>query len=276
MAGNGGASPTDPRRSPFCLRFPPALQSRHVTHCTAARIDCHRRARPIPPLDGPGPSGDAGAAQPANVLIDAIGVGITAGVGSFLSVFLVRLGATDFQVGLLTAMPALTGMLLAMPAGEFLSRRTTSCPGSPAPASWYSSATCSPAWRRSSSATAAPGDHPDLGAGDPAANVGLGGFHGGDGGGRRSGRPLHADEPALGDPGVVHSLTVLIVGQVLKLYQFPLNYQMMFIGSAVGALISVVFSSSIKLPPRQRAARGSRFSLAQMSGESGVGRPAPP
>ena len=59
-----------------------------------------------------------------NVLIDAIGVGITAGVGSFLSVFMVRLGASDFQVGLLTAMPALTGMLLAMPAGEFLSRRT--------------------------------------------------------------------------------------------------------------------------------------------------------
>ena len=44
-------------------------------------------------------------------------------MGSFLSVFMVRLGATDFQVGLLTAMPALTGMLLAMPAGEFLSRQ---------------------------------------------------------------------------------------------------------------------------------------------------------
>ena len=58
-----------------------------------------------------------------NVLIDGIGVGITAGVGSFLSVFLVRLGATDFQVGLLTAMPALTGMLLAMPVGEFLARQ---------------------------------------------------------------------------------------------------------------------------------------------------------
>ena len=58
--------------------------------------------------------------------------------------------------------------------------------------------------------------------------------------------------------GLSNSLTVLVVGQVLKLYQFPLNYQVVFIGSAVGALISVVFSSSIKLPPRQRAARGSR------------------
>ena len=50
--------------------------------------------------------------------------------------------------------------------------------------------------------------------------------------------------------GLTNSLTVLIVGQVLKLYQFPLNYQVVFIGSAAGALISVVFSSSIKLPPQ--------------------------
>src|SRR5512139_2969269 len=63
-----------------------------------------------------------------NVLIDAIGVGITAGVGSFLSVFLVRLGATPFQVGLLTAMPALTGMLLSLPVGEFLSRKANIVP----------------------------------------------------------------------------------------------------------------------------------------------------
>ena len=63
-----------------------------------------------------------------NVLIDGIGVGITAGVGSFLSVFLVRLGATPFQVGLLTAMPALTGMLLSIPVGEFLSRRPNIVP----------------------------------------------------------------------------------------------------------------------------------------------------
>ena len=128
--------------------------------------------------------------------------GITAGVGSFLSVFMVRLGATDFQVGLLTAMPALTGMLLAMPVGEFLSRRTHIVP-------WFA---------RSRFVVLicylltglvpffipnrAPGrDHPDLGAGHPAADAGLGGIHRGDGRRRRAGRPLHADEPALGDPG---------------------------------------------------------------------------
>ena len=34
--------------------------------------------------------------------------------------FLTRLGASSFEVGLLTAMPALTGLLLAIPIGQFL------------------------------------------------------------------------------------------------------------------------------------------------------------
>ena len=75
--------------------------------------------------------------------------------------------------------------------------------------------------------------------------------------------------------GLSNSLTVLVVGQMLTWFNFPLNYQVVFIGSAVGALISVVFSSSIKLPPRQRAARLT-ISLAQMSGGSGVRRRALP
>jgi hypothetical protein len=51
--------------------------------------------------------------------------------------------------------------------------------------------------------------------------------------------------------GLTNSLTMALVGQVLKLFSFPLNYQVVFIGSAIGALISVVFSSSITLPPAE-------------------------
>jgi Na+/melibiose symporter-like transporter len=51
--------------------------------------------------------------------------------------------------------------------------------------------------------------------------------------------------------GLTNSLTVLIVGQVLTWFDFPLNYQVVFIGSAIGALISVIFSSSLKLPPQE-------------------------
>src|SRR5215813_9643384 len=68
-----------------------------------------------------------------NVLIDGIGVGLVSGVSTFLSVFLVRLGASPFLVGLLTAMPALTGMVLAIPVGRMLERQRNIVP-------WYSRA----------------------------------------------------------------------------------------------------------------------------------------
>ncbi|MBK6430362.1 hypothetical protein [Candidatus Amarolinea dominans] len=63
---------------------------------------------------------DLAARNRQNVLIDGIGVGFAAGIGTFLSVFLVRLGASNFMVGLLTAMPALTGILLAFQVGASL------------------------------------------------------------------------------------------------------------------------------------------------------------
>src|SRR4051795_6294554 len=68
-----------------------------------------------------------------NVLIDGIGVALVQGVATFLSVFLVRLGASPFVVGLLTSMPALTGMILAIPVGRLLERQRNIVP-------WYSRA----------------------------------------------------------------------------------------------------------------------------------------
>ena len=59
-----------------------------------------------------------------NVMIDGIGVGLVTGVASFLSVFLIRIGASNLQVGLLTSMPAVTGALLAIPIGNFIQRRS--------------------------------------------------------------------------------------------------------------------------------------------------------
>ncbi len=48
-----------------------------------------------------------------SVIIDGIGVGIVGGIATFLAVFLARLGASPLLVGLLTSMPAFTGLLLA-------------------------------------------------------------------------------------------------------------------------------------------------------------------
>jgi len=65
------------------------------------------------------------------VQIDAVGVAIAAAALPFLPVFLTRLGASNFQVGLLTVMPGVTGLVLALVAGRFLQTRRNIVP-------WYS------------------------------------------------------------------------------------------------------------------------------------------
>src|SRR5918996_1372541 len=65
------------------------------------------------------------------VQIDAVGVSISNVAAPFLPVFLTRLGASNFQVGLLSSMPGVTGLVLAILVGRFLQTRTNIVP-------WYS------------------------------------------------------------------------------------------------------------------------------------------
>ena len=58
-----------------------------------------------------------------NVQIDAVGVGLASAAAPFLPVFLARLGASNFQVGLLTSMPGVAGLVLAFFVGRFLQTR---------------------------------------------------------------------------------------------------------------------------------------------------------
>jgi len=76
---------------------------------------------------------DATATQRKNLLLvqaDAIPIGVYAATGLFLPIFLARLGATGLQVGLLTALPALTGFLLSVALGRTLQSRRNIVP-------WY-------------------------------------------------------------------------------------------------------------------------------------------
>ncbi len=57
------------------------------------------------------------------VQIDAVGVSIANVAAPFLPVFLTRLGASSVQVGLLSSMPGVTGLLLAILVGRFLQSR---------------------------------------------------------------------------------------------------------------------------------------------------------
>jgi hypothetical protein len=65
------------------------------------------------------------------VQIDAIGVSISNVAAPFLPVFLTRLGASNFQVGLLSSIPGVTGLILAILVGRFLQTRRNIVP-------WYS------------------------------------------------------------------------------------------------------------------------------------------
>jgi predicted MFS family arabinose efflux permease len=63
-----------------------------------------------------------------NVEIDAIGVSISNVATPFLPVFLTRLGASNFQVGLLSSIPGITGLFLAILVGRFLQARRNIVP----------------------------------------------------------------------------------------------------------------------------------------------------
>jgi hypothetical protein len=187
-----------------------------------------------------------------NVMIDGMGVGLVTGVASFLSVFLIRLGASNLQIGLLTAMPAVTGALLAIPIGDFVQRRANIV-------TWYAR---SRLWVLSSYALT--GLVPFLvGGNDARAIVAIIAIW------------AIATVPqtlvnvlftivmsAVAGPsnrmslmsrrwttlGITNALSVAVVGWTLDQIAFPINYQAVFIASFVGGLISYYFSTSIVLP----------------------------
>lgn len=192
-----------------------------------------------------------------NVLIDGIGVGLVTGVATFLSVFLVRLGASPFMVGLLTSMPALTGIVLALPVGRLLERQRNVVP-------WYSRARV---WVLSSYALTglAPFLFPDNApiaiiviwaiatVPQTIVNVAFTVVMGAVAGPNQRYYLMSRRWSSL---GITSAFSVALVGMLLDRFSFPLNYQVVFIGSFAGGLLSFAFSSQIVIPdnaPGERA-----------------------
>jgi len=64
------------------------------------------------------------AANERNLYLETFWFGVLNGVSTtFLEVFAVRLGATSFQIGLLTALPALVNVVVPVPAARLLDQR---------------------------------------------------------------------------------------------------------------------------------------------------------
>ena len=196
------------------------------------------------------------------VQIDAIGVGTASSAAPFLPVFLTRLGATPVQVGLLTSMPGITGLFLALWVGRFLQRQRNVVP-------WFSISRLMVI-----SAYALTGLAPFFVPDDfliliiliiwaaatlPQTMVAVG---------------FSVVMNAVSGPegryelmsrrwsilGITTAITVAIAGQVLDRIGFHLNYQIVFLGLSLGGLISYYFFSRIQIAdpePVQKASKGS-------------------
>jgi MFS family permease len=186
-----------------------------------------------------------------NVQIDAIGVGLANAAAPFLPVFLTHLNATSFQVGLLSSMPAITGLVLSIPLGRFLQRQTNVI-------KWFSTARLFVIMCYALSGILSiflPDKSVVVGilaiwaiATIPQTIVAI---------------TFSVVMNAVAGPagrfqlmtrrwstmGVTTTLCVLAIGQLLDKVVFPLNYQIMFIFLSLGGLISFYFSSHITLQP---------------------------
>lgn len=186
----------------------------------------------------------------SNVQIDAIGVGLANAASPFLPVFLTHLNASSFQVGLLSSMPAITGLILSIPLGRFLQRQ-------PNIVRWFSIA------RLMVIACYALTGFASFLLPDRAVVIAILAIW------------ALATIPqtvvaitfsvvmnAVAGPsgrfelmtrrwsvlGITTTICVLAIGQLLDRVVFPLNYQIMFIVLSLGGLISYTYSSHIRIP----------------------------
>jgi hypothetical protein len=185
-----------------------------------------------------------------NVQLDAIGIGLANAAIPFLPVFLTKLGGSNFQIGLLTAMPAVTGLFLSIAVGGYLQNHRNLI-------SWYS-------WSRLLSISGytltglaaffVPKEYlvsvvlliwglvtlPQT-----VVSVSFSVVMNAVAGPANRYELMSRRWSIL---GLVTAVIVMLVGQVLDQIGFPLNYQFVFIALSVGGLISYYFSIRIKLP----------------------------
>jgi len=204
------------------------------------------------------------------VQIDAIGVGLANAISPFLPVFLTYLNASTFQIGLLSSMPAITGLILAIPLGRFLQRQSNIV-------KWFSIArllviasyaitgvisfllpdkilvnSILTIW----AIATVPQTLVSI-----TFSVVMNAVAGPD-------RRFELMSRRWSTMGLTTTIAVLALGQMLDRVIFPLNYQLMFIGLSLGGLLSYYYSSHIVLtptaPPPLNYSRGWRADMKDM------------
>ena len=184
------------------------------------------------------------------VQIDAIGVSISNVAAPYLPVFLTRLGASYFQVGLLSSMPGVTGLVLAILVGRFLQTRSNVVPWLSIPrflfiACYAITGLVALFLPKNSliTATLVIWAFATLPATIVAVSfsVVMNAVAGAEGRYTLLGRRW----AIFGLTGV---LVTFAVTRLIELVAFPLNFGIMFLALSLGGLISLYFSGRISLP----------------------------
>ena len=199
------------------------------------------------------------------VLIDAVGVSISNVAAPFLPVFLTRFGASNFQVGLLSSLPGITGLLLALVVGRFLHGRKNIIP-------WYSA---SRFLVISSFALTGiitflfPSKYiilltltimaltsiPQI-ALSIAFSVVMNEVAG------PSGRyELLSKRWAMF--GFTTVVFTFFITRIIDLMPFPTNYGLMFLGLSSGGILSYIYSNKIVIPDQEAPAHEDKISISQ-------------
>lgn len=195
---------------------------------------------------------------------DAISMGVVNAAGPFLPVLIVRLGGSAFDVSLLTAIPAIGAVLLAIPVGQFLQGKRRIVP-------WYSGARMIahlsyavaafvvlvapahlvvPALLAVWAIAAVPSTF-----GAVAFPIVMDGAAG-----PRGRYDLMSRRWAI--MGLTTAITAALIGQLLARLAFPMSYQIAFVGFSIAGLVSYWFTLRFRVPdhpPPEPADHGRRF-----------------
>jgi hypothetical protein len=195
---------------------------------------------------------------------DSVAMGIISAVVPFLPVFIVRLGGSPFEVSLLTAIPAVSGFLLAIPVGQFLQ-------GKPRIVPWYSGsrmvahlsyAVAAVVVLLAPAHVVVPALLVVWALAAIPSTVGMVAFPiVMDGAAGPRGRyELMGRRWAI--MGLTSAITVALIGQMLDRLPFPANYQIIFVGFTVAGLVSYRYSRRYRVPelaPPERDVESPRF-----------------
>jgi MFS family permease len=186
---------------------------------------------------------------------EVLWAGVAGGIiASFLSIFALRLGASPFEVGLLTTGPAIAGIICPLPSARIVSRRWGKrvvvlplalnrllfvalflLP-------WFPAAARVPLLVAAVTLASVPGVFFTTAFVPLLAKV----------------LPPQIRARVVGRRSTLSSLTstlaVLVVGKVLDAFPFPMNFQIIFIGGLITAQVSTFLVSLVRVPALNEAA----------------------